>query len=454
MIRCIRMALALGLALISRARADDTLPFTISLDEIIGTGAPALQAFSSAVTSTGQWLCLGGRTAGLHGRQDAGDTPPPAANFTGWNDQICVIDPIRKITIRRPLANVVPRAMLPSLQVTGAQSTQLGDKLVIVGGYGFDKTHTFMLTYSIVTVLDVNAVTRAVTAGALAGEHIRQSKPDPAFQVTGGGLICIDGMYYLALGQNFAGFYTPQSNGEYTFQTRVFRLTDEGGAVRFIHQAPLIAAERAPFRRRDGNLAPLQSKTGERSAVFFGGVFTETNGPWREPIAIAPGRMSVLQTFKQQMCQYSCATLPVFQASTGTMTTLFFGGISEVSYSTGEFVRDPSLPFVRDIGAVVVDQDGRWRELVVGQGAGNPPKPLLLPALLGASAAFLPAHGAPFDRGVLLLDKIQRTSTVGFIYGGIAATQPNNGPTQASARIFAVRLQPQPAPAIPVKIGG
>ena len=80
--------------------------------------------------------------------------------------------------------------------------------------------------------------------------------------------------------------------------------------------------------------------------------------------------------------------------------------------------------------------------------------PLKLPGLLGTAARFLPLQtgsaSAPFDRGMLELDKLQTDLTVGFIYGGIAAVRGNNGPTTASSRILEVHLSPQPSAAIAV----
>ena len=70
----------------------DVLPFTIQLKEVSWANAPALQSFAVAQDRNGRWLCIGGRTAGLHGQQDDGQVPPPLSNFNGLNDRVWVVD--------------------------------------------------------------------------------------------------------------------------------------------------------------------------------------------------------------------------------------------------------------------------------------------------------------------------------------------------------------------------
>lgn len=449
------LAICLGLGIAQAAIAQvATLPFTISLEEVQVKDSPPLQSFSSAVTTSGQWLCLGGRTTGLHGEQDTGMLPPPSSNFSNFNDKIYVIDPIGKTAISRALSDLVPKELIASLMVTGAQSIQVGDKLVIIGGYGFDSKTQFMMTYSVVTVIDVTPTVKAVVEGKPIGSHIRQSKPDASLRVTGGELAFLSGTYYLIFGQNFPGFYTPSSNGNYTFQVRPFKLNDEDGVVKICKRAAMGSSSTAQFRRRDGNLVPIMQADGGRSLIYYGGVFTPTLGPWHQPIEIGPAEISIDGSgFQQRMCQYDCAILPIFQSSTKSMTTILFGGISELVPNNTGFQKDPKLPFISSISAIVRSGKGLSREFLVCNGSMKIPVPLALPALLGTSAQFLASPKAPFDDGVFLLDQVKEDTTVGYIYGGILASQPNAGKSVASSRIFAIHVKPISSPAIPVKIG-
>jgi hypothetical protein len=76
--------------------------------------------------------------------------------------------------------------------------------------------------------------------------------------------------------------------------------------------------------------------------------------------------------------------------------------------------------------------------------------PLRLPGLLGTASRFIPAEGAPFDGGVLDLDAIRAETLVGYVYGGIEATQGSGGRSQASGRILAIWISPRPSAALAV----
>jgi hypothetical protein len=423
--------------------------------------APAIQSFAVAQDRDGRWLCFGGRTAGLHGQQNDGQTPPPLSNFENINDRVWVIDVAHAQATSRALADLnLPADMAASLTVTGAQYVQVQDKLYIVGGYGFSADHSFMRTYRQLTVVDVDATVDAILNGRAVGDHIRQSGPDEYLRVTGGELRNLDGVFFLVFGQSFDFAYTPTSSGRYTHQVRPFQVTDDGKSVAIVKGVAVGSAASDPeFRRRDLNLVPIIRANGRLGLTVFGGVFTPARGAWYRPIDIdSQGGSSQVSLwadgFAQQLCQYNCAVLPIRQVSTNTMFTVFFGGISQVCFQQNTFKSDNGLPFVDHVGCIG-RRAGSAKEWLVGQGGSTgQPSPLKLPGLLGTAARFLPfqtgSGSAPFDRGMLELDKVQTDLTVGFIYGGIAAVRGNNGPTTASSRMFEVHLSPQPSSAIAV----
>lgn len=98
-IRIIPAAMALSsLGLAGASKAADTLPFTVTLEEIDyqGTAPPALQSYTSAVLEDGRWLVMAGRTVGLHTFNAVADQADPTkGNFPpdSSNHEMLVIDP-------------------------------------------------------------------------------------------------------------------------------------------------------------------------------------------------------------------------------------------------------------------------------------------------------------------------------------------------------------------------
>jgi len=441
------------------ARADE-LPFTIDVRAVPWAGAPTLQSFAIARDGQGRWLCLGGRTAGLHGLASSGVLIQ--SNFQGFNDRVWAVDVGGPRVCSRALANLVAKDVADSLTVTGCQSAQVGDKLYLVGGYGYSPDHRFMQTYRVLTVVDVTATVQAVLTGGPIGNHIRQSAADDLLAVTGGELESIDGTFYLVFGQNYFGFYT-QRNGDYTYQVRPFQVTDDGTTVSIVKKQPVGCKGADPqFRRRDLNLVQAIRPDGRRRLTVYGGVFDPSDidakfgGPFRRPIDIDPGgdppAVSVdASGFQQQLSQYNCAVLPIHRTSDRSMAVVFFGGISEAYYTGLEFRWDNNLPFVDHVGCITRSAGGDSREwLVCRRSSGQPCVNLRLPGLLGTAAKFIPAQGAPFDGGVLDLDAIRADTLVGYVYGGVAATRGSGGASQAGGQILAVWIGPGPAPAIAV----
>jgi hypothetical protein len=119
------------------------------------------------------------------------------------------------------------------------------------------------------------------------------------------------------------------------------------------------------------------------------------------------------------------------------MHNIFFGGIAQYYDSAGVLVQDPNVPFVKTIARVTRDSMGTMAEYKL---------PVEMPALLGASAEFIPLRTVPhFSNEVFKLDDFTADTTmVGYIYGGISSSAANifwsNTGTQstASSEIFKV----------------
>jgi hypothetical protein len=432
--------------------SQETLPFRPELVEVVWPGAPTLQSFAVGQTTDGRWLVVGGRTTGLHGDQDPGDLPDPATNFKMPNECFWVLDPLTRTQWSARVDALLSAAEAEALTVTNAQFTQVGDKLYIVGGYGSltdsGGIHSDV-TFGRVTIIDVDATADAIVNSLPLNGHVRHADGLDFLRVTGGEMVHHNGVFYLVFGHCFAGNYSSQANGEYTYQVRTFTVDDGVVPPAVTQQAAFGSAVTNPsFRRRDLNLLQTREPGGAPTFTVYGGVFTAGNGPWYQPIYITPaaGATTLLvdPSFQQQMCHYNCAAVTLWSDSTAALYSVFFGGISEVFYRTSggrsSFQRDVRVPFIDEVACIRRDPDGTSQEFLLLQPSGDP---LRLPALLGANARFIKnASLAAFDGELLELDQLAvGTTLIGHIYGGIRANQPNNnfGVSMASNKMSCIQ---------------
>jgi hypothetical protein len=289
-----------------------------------------------------------------------------------------------------------------------------------------------------------------------AAAHIRQTS-HPALQVTGGALIQPDlhSSYLLIFGQNFTGYYTVGSNGEYTQTIRTFQIVDTGRSL------SVVGVTQSPpnpnYRRRDLNILPTLSKSNHSlipGAVALSGVFTPNLNPgvWTVPVLINADGTSFMQdpaspsTFKQGINNYDCARVTLYSKKTNDNYMLLFGGISYL----GEMLDpDPVLPFVNTVTTVQIDPSGNFQQYLMDAAYptilstfSNPGNTLLF----GAEARFIPAdQSLLFPNGALSLDAVGSSPTLlGYIVGGIQSTLPNTSvstDTAASPYIFQVMIE-------------
>jgi hypothetical protein len=421
---------------------------------------PQLQAYACATGSDGRWLLMCGRTAGLHGFAGTSGTAPLNGNFAyaAMNPYAYVVDPTTGKVTQRLLQELVPTDLASTLMVTNPQFTQAGKNLIVCGGYGYTANQKGMLTQPLATVIDVDATIAAIVNGTTAGKSIRQTKTNALFQVAGGELLQKNDTFYLVFGQNFGGFYTPDTNGDYTFETRWFQLDTSTDPVDVKASGRAGGPGTSEFRRRDLNVVPALRSDGTWGISVYGGVFTKANGVWQQPVYIDPTPNGVKMTldtsgFQQKMNQYAAASLVACDSKDKSMYTVIFGGIGLVSYnpSLKKFFSDSEIPFVDQVSCVRRDNSGASAEFLL---MTSDSQPLTYPNLQGPEAKLLPALKSRdfYKEGILDLRKVQDRSLVGYIFGGIATTKPNRGKTTATNTVFEVYLTPQPAPALPVAL--
>lgn len=152
-------------------------------------------------------------------------------------------------------------------------------------------------------------------------------------------------------------------------------------------------------------------------------------------------------TFKQGMNGYNTANAVLYSPSTQENHILLLGGISLQTYDGSEFVTDNDIPFTSQGTSIVRDASGNYVQYFLGDvypdiidgESGNP-------LLFGAEAQFLLNPEISLYQGAINLDALTGPTLLGYVFGGIAAEQPNFGATAASNLLFEVWYTPVPEP--------
>lgn len=444
---------------ISPVHTTNELPFRVMIEQDDFSLPNGIHSFASAIYKD-KWLFIAGRTNGLHGFSPTDDNFPPQQQ----NTVVYVVDPINKTLSTRSLSDPtsgLTQFEIDSLSVTSPQSDQKDKTLYITGGYGVNTATGQFATKDTLTAIDIPGLIHWVenpSKHEKASDHIRQIH-SPVFQVTGGYMApSKNDLTLLVFGQNFTGFYSDGSNGEYIEQVRRFKIIDDGKKLSVKIKDPKPTEKNPNYRRRDLNVVPIIQKSKGLHIpgyIAFSGVFTENSGIWTIPVVISPdGEPSMAnplspKAFKQGMNNYVCPTVGLFSNKHDKMYVVFFGGISYGFFQNGIFQTDSEIPFINQVTTVQMDSKGFFKQylmdaeypVILSTGV-NPGNPLLF----GAGAAFMPVDLPAYKNGVLKLDHLgKKPLLLGYIVGGIQSTLPNtNDRTDSSASpyIFRVILEP------------
>lgn len=452
------------------------LPFAIDATEDASAefpGAPHIQSFSFAQWK-GRWVFIGGRAAGYH---NAGGGP---AEFlrSDANREIWVVDTTVKParTYHLPLTQLAETfaPLKDEWASTGQLYYQDGPKLYICGGYGEDHNGKWV-TYPLISSVDLPQLIESVTHGrAPTAIAFAQSE---FVQSTGGELIKLpDGYFYLVMGHVFQGSYTAfEGQGEhnaaavsqnYLDEIRKLKidLAEDGKlSVRLVKSY----RDETEFHRRDLNVTEILSPAGVGLAAY-GGVFTpETQLSYSKPIYFwdASGPQ-VDRNFDQKMNAYACPKLLMYDKSTQTMYTTFFGGISRYSWDPAAetFQENPKVGSKTEAvyldGMQWSDQISTIRRVMTAgkEESTESVQASVLPGFLGTDAVFIPApevRRAYPETAIVDLEALQGPKTfVGYLYGGIQAfpysfpylkaSKPYNAgavPSRPSERILKVYVR-------------
>lgn len=413
-----------------------TIPFNYSLKlkPVTVSGLSGLHSFAVA-QSGGKWLVIGGRKDGIHARQ-----PFNAFLAASSNTDIYVVD-VNTNQYWTASVNTLATGLKEQLQSTNMNFYQDEDSLYIIGGYGYSATIADHVTYPNLTSVSVSGLINAIVNGTPITPNFKQII-DSRFAINGGHLGKIGSTFYLVGGHKFNGRYNPMAMATYT-QTYVdglskFNINNSGTGLSVSNYTKTI--DMVHLHRRDYNLMPQIFPTGEEGYTISSGVFQiGIDLPFLYPVDIKASGHTPVTTFNQYLSNYHSANISTFDSINNTMHSLFFGGMSQYSYIAGVLTQDNNVPFVKTISRVSRNATGVLQENVF---------PIEMPALIGASAEFIPNHAVPhYHSEIIKLSQITADSTLlGHIYGGIYSTQidaftaNNTGATSANSTIYEVWL--------------
>lgn len=433
-------------------------PFSIQIQQADFSLPGGIQSFAYGVHH-GKWLLLDGRTNGMHYFNND-DFNFPALK---QNTVVYVVDPATKTVSYRDLADPssgLTQDQIDLLSVTAPQYDQVGSTLYITGGYGVITSTGQFSTKDVLTAIDMPGLIHWVQnpdVGETAAQHIRQLS-HPIFRVTGGYMTSFGPDTLLVFGQNFAGFYTDNSNGNYTEQVLRFQIKDNGTSLSVKVKSPKPSIPDPNYRRRDLNVVPIIQMHGGvpvPSLVALAGVFTTQTGYWTVPVVIDfAGNPSMADpaspsTFKQGMNIYNSAVVPLFSPKKGENYITIFGGITYEYWENGVLQQDAEFPFTNQVTTIKISKGGNFSQyLMDGQFPTIPSTGpnVGLPMLFGAGAKFIPAQDVPRNEyEVINFDGLGKGPVlIGYIVGGIQSTVPNTSPPPidsfSSPYIFEVYL--------------
>ncbi len=393
--------------------AQNNFGYTIDLKPVSVNGLPGLHSYAFAQHG-GKWLLIGGRKDGIHPRQ-----PFNAFATAQNNTDIYVVD-IQSGQKWSASVTGLPTALAEQLQSTNMNFHQVADTLYIIGGYAYSPTATDHITFPYLTTVDVPGLIQAIVNNNIIGTYFKQIT-DTAFAVTGGHLNAMGDMFYLVGGHKFTGRYNPMGNPTYTQaytnQIRNFRVNNSGTQLSIADYTTI--TDPVHLRRRDYNLLPQIFPDGTEGFTISSGVFQLTADlPFLYPVDIKASGHIPVTGFNQYLSNYHSATACLYDSTSYSMHSLFFGGISQYYYDNGVLTKDDNVPFVKTISRLTRKSDGTLQEFQM---------PVDMPGLKGSSAEFiLNPQIAHYESEIIKMHKFAGdTVMIGHIVGGISSTDPN-----------------------------
>ncbi|MCS6916853.1 MAG: T9SS type A sorting domain-containing protein [Chitinophagales bacterium] len=414
------------------ATAQAQLPFQLLVTPVTGLTLPGLHSYAKAQHDH-YWLLTGGRTDGLHSM-----FPNSAFPFEEQNHHFVVIDTQTWTYYSSPLHHL-PEVQRFSLATTNQQFVQDGNKLYVVGGYGFDSVGNVKKTFPVLNVITVDSLIAEVVSGGTNTAAYVRHVTDTFFAVTGGRLEKLDSVFLLIGGQYFAGQYTKLSSElftqRYTNAVCRFQLDENENGITL--KNVFCTTDSVLLHRRDLNSCGWMTDDGQQAVAAYGGVFRyDADLPYQWPIYVRTDSLWVDTAFEQQFSQYTCPVFCLYDSLTGNRYTVFLAGISLYDYDelSESKLLDTFVPFINDGSVLIHHADGSTEELVIGG---------LFPERGLANAEFFAnPQVSRFANGVIRLHELNEPTLLGYAFGGINATAGNFGFTYASNTVWRIWLIP------------
>jgi len=361
------------------------------------------------------YIIFGGRLDGLHRRQ-------PFASFdvAGHNTQIQMLSPEGQQLLSINTDDF-PAVVSEQMHSTNACFTQRGNLLFMAGGYGYSDLMGEHRTFNQLLVFDLILLQQAIIDGSNAAVCLIAQIEDDQFAVTGGKLLEMNDVFYLAAGHRFDGRYNPigPNHGpgftqQYTEAIRRFTL-DTQWEVTWLSSW----TDDALLHRRDLNVLPSFSVQGQPKAIMYSGVFQpNADIPFVNAVSIDQNGFNEIPNFAQYYNHYHCATICMHDSIQNATSHYFLGGISHYYDSTGILVQNNNVPFVKTIAKVVHFPDGSIQEYLL---------PIQMPGFLGAGSEFLPLSSiSRYSNDVIKSCSLTGDSVlIGYVYGGISSSAKN-----------------------------
>jgi hypothetical protein len=409
------------------------VPFTVEIEPVVAGPLPAMHSFAFAQSGT-KWLFVGGRINGLHGFSTNSNFDVVYAS-----DVITVIDTATWSWYSSPLG-VLPTATADPLRSTNMQYTRIGDYLYLTGGFGWDSTANGYRTFPTLTAIHVDNMINAVVNGSAIAPNIRQVT-DTNMRVCGGEMTTMNGECFLFFGHNFRNRYSdpPQPTFQQTYCNTIKRFTINDDGTNLSISNLSVVTDTNNFHRRDLNVGPVVKPDGSFGWVAYSGVFQKNrNVPYLWPINFDPvNGAQVDSSFDQQLNNYTCGLVPLYDSVQRCMYTVLFGGESEYDFdpATNQLTQDTLIPFVSDISVLIHLANGQW---------GQVPLQLQMTGLQGSNMKFVPVSTVPaYSNEVVKLRELSGRVLAGYLVGGIVAALPNGHTSSwANDTVYRVWITP------------